>query len=269
MTHAWERWERTGQRAVGPDLPRRARDRMGTRFGEAAAEYDRVRPRYPEEVYDWIESRCGKPDTVADVGAGTGIFGEGMRRRGWSVVGVDPDTELLALHPAPAVSGTAESLPLDDESVDLVTVAQAWHWIDATAASAEFSRVLTAEGAVLVVLNQLDVRVEWVLRLARIMHAGDVYRPAWTPDLEGFGPPAAAQFPFTTTVTIDDVVALAATRSYWLRSSARVRRRVEDNIRTFLAAEGRALAEEAGGHSGGEVFTLPYLCLGYLSPRQH
>nr|WP_269770482.1 class I SAM-dependent methyltransferase [Brevibacterium yomogidense] len=218
-------------------------------------------------MYGWIQEVHPEPGRVADVGAGTGIFGEGMTRRGWSVVGVDPDTDLLAFHPEPVLLGTAESLPLDEGSVDLVTVAQAWHWIDPAPASAEFRRVLTVDGAVVVVLNQLDVRLEWVLRLARIMHAGDVYRPAWRPHLEGFGPPTSAQFPFSTTVTVDDVVALASTRSYWLRSSERIRRRVEGNIRTFLAAEGRSLAADVGDHSGGDVFTLPYLCLGYLRPR--
>lgn len=269
MTDAWGS---TGQRAVSPAIVHENRTRMGLRFGEAASTYDRVRPRYPGEVYDWVLRHVGAPGRAADVGAGTGIFGEGLRDRGWSVIGIDPDHDLLALHPEPSRVGTAESLPIEDGTVDLVTVAQAWHWIDPVAASTEFRRVLTANGAVLVVVNQLDVRVEWVLRLARIMHAGDVYRPSWRPHLDGFGPMATAQFPFATTVTIDDVVELAATRSYWLRSDARIRDRVEGNIRSFLAGEGRALAAEAGDFSGDEyggegVFNLPYLCLGYCAPR--
>lgn len=256
-------WGCTGQRAVSPAVVSGVRNQVGTRFGEVASAYDRVRPRYPDEVYDWILSERDSPGRAADVGAGTGIFGAGLRERGWSVIGIDPDRDLLALHPKPSIVGTAESLPLDEGSVDLVTVAQAWHWMDPAAASAELRRVLTADGTIVIVVNQLDVRVEWVLRLARIMHAGDVYRPAWRPELEGFGPTTAAQFPFVTTVTIDDVVELAATRSYWLRSDARIRGRVEKNIRTFLASEGRSLAAVAGDHDGGDVFTLPYLCLGY------
>src|SRR5699024_4827415 len=72
-----EAWGRTGQRAVGPALAAGARDRMGTRFGEAASVYDRVRPRYPQELYDWIQEARPEPGRAADVGAGTGIFGEG------------------------------------------------------------------------------------------------------------------------------------------------------------------------------------------------
>lgn len=241
---------------------------MGTRFGEAAAVYDRVRPRYPDAVYDWLHAAFTAPGRCADVGAGTGIFGAGLRDRGWSVIGVDPDAELRALHPDPVCAGRAEALPLDDASVDLVTVAQAWHWIDPTAAAAEFRRVLAGAGAAAIVLNQLDVRVEWVLRLARIMHAGDVYRPSWRPELEGFGTPSVGAFAFSTRVTVEDVIALAATRSYWLRSGPRVRGRVESNIRAFLADEGRGLAAEAGGlvaeDGMPDRFDLPYLCLAHL-----
>ncbi len=253
-------------------MARASRETVGTRFGEAAAVYDRVRPRYPEAVYDWLQGAVLAPGRCADVGAGTGIFGAGLRERGWSVTGIDPDAELLALHPVPARIGTAEALPLEDASVDLVAVAQAWHWIDPAAAAAEFDRVLACGGAVAIILNQLDVRVEWVLRLARIMHAGDVYRPAWRPVLEGFADPFAGEFAFTTRVTVDDVVALAATRSYWLRSGPGVRARVEANIRSFLADEGRGLAAEAGDLIAAvgelDVFELPYLCLAYLSPRR-
>lgn len=264
-------WGSTGQRAVRPAVVHSTREAVGTRFGESAAVYDRVRPRYPDAVYDWLAEETTAPGRCADVGAGTGIFGAGLRARGWSVVGIDPDPELLALHPEPAHTGTAESLPLDDGSVDLVAVAQAWHWMDPVAAASEFQRVLTTTGAVAIVLNQLDVRVDWVLRLARIMHAGDVYRPAWSPELVGFTDPLAAEFAFTTRVSTEDVVELAATRSYWLRSGPTVRARVEANIRSFLAGEGRGLAAESGGlvTAAGEpdTFELPYLCLAYVAHR--
>ena len=266
VTPADDRWEHTGQRAVAPRVSGGATSGMGTRFGEAAQAYDRVRPRYPAGIYDWVEERVASPASVVDVGAGTGIFGAGLTDRGWTVTGVDPDPDLLRLHPEPGLTGTAEDLPLADGSQDLVTVAQAWHWIDPAGASAEFLRVLRPGGAVAIVLNQLDVRVDWVLRLARIMHAGDVYRPAWRPELPGFGPAETTTVPFATEVTIDDVVDLARTRSYWLRSDERIRARVERNIREFLGEEGRLPAAAAGDHrEQSGTFRLPYLCLGYLS----
>jgi SAM-dependent methyltransferase len=269
-------WAGTGQRARSPRLDAQARSR-GTVFGGAAELYHRVRPRYPEAVYEWIgeilaEAGLTGPGRAVDVGAGTGLFGAGLRARGWEVLGVDPDPDLLTLHPDPAVLGTAEDLPVASGSASLVTVAQAWHWMDPEAASAEFRRVLSAPGAAVVVLNQLDVRTDWVLRLSRIMHAGDVYRPEWRPEFTGMGPVRAGEFRFTTPVTVDEVVALAATRTYWLRSDERIRARVEANLREFLAGEGLELAAASGavdvrGQTEGEpvVYELPYVCLAYAA----
>jgi ubiquinone/menaquinone biosynthesis C-methylase UbiE len=45
-----------------------------------------------------------------------------------------------------AVVGTAEHLPFQEASFDVVTVAQAWHWLDQDAAAAECARVLRPGG---------------------------------------------------------------------------------------------------------------------------
>ena len=57
------------------------------------------------------------------------------RRTGHDVVAVEPLPEMLAhvrrVSPsARALEGSAENIPLDDESVDAVTAAQAFHWFD-------------------------------------------------------------------------------------------------------------------------------------------
>lgn len=249
---------------VSPSLSAGKRADYGVRFGAAAEEYDRIRPGYPDATVDWCTAGL-EPGECIDVGTGTGRFAAALLARGWSVLGVDPDPDLLALHPAPTALGRAESLPLEPASADLITVAQAWHWVDEAEAAAEFSRVLRQGGRAAVIVNQLDVRVDWVMRLARIMHAGDVYRPAWRPRLAGFGEVEGHVEEFSTPVGVDDVVALAATRTYWLRSPERVRARVEGNIREFLAGEGRELAGSAVGDDGR--FALPYLCLSYRAQR--
>ncbi|RMF20054.1 MAG: class I SAM-dependent methyltransferase, partial [Gammaproteobacteria bacterium] len=48
------------------------------------------------------------------------------------------------------VQARAEALPLPDSCVDLVTVAQAWHWFDGPAVEKEFMRVLRPGGAVVI-----------------------------------------------------------------------------------------------------------------------
>jgi SAM-dependent methyltransferase len=72
-----------------------------------------------------------------------------------------PDVEL--------VGGTAEAIDLGDESVDAVTVAQAFHWFDGPAAFAEFHRVLRPGGRVALLWNARDRTVPWVNEVWSIM----------------------------------------------------------------------------------------------------
>ena len=78
---------------------------------------------------------------------------KGDIQRGLDVVAVDPIAEMLellrgALPATPALLGTAEQIPLRDNSVDAVLVAQAWHWFDPKRAIAEVARLQAAEGYV-------------------------------------------------------------------------------------------------------------------------
>ena len=102
-------------------------------FGAEAAAYERGRPSYPPEAIDWLLPRDARD--VLDLGAGTGKLTTRLVERGLSVVAVDPIPEMLevlstSLPDTPALLGTAEEIPLPDNSVDAVLVAQAWHWFD-------------------------------------------------------------------------------------------------------------------------------------------
>ncbi|WP_061942797.1 class I SAM-dependent methyltransferase [Brevibacterium ravenspurgense] len=257
---------------ASPKIRRDAKGR-GTLFGASADEYERIRPGYPDAAVRAVAERAlaaaaeggGEVPAdpaglrVLDVGSGTGKYGRALAELGFDVHAVDPDSALLEINPLPSTTDRAEELPFSDASFDLVVSAQAWHWFDAEAASAEFARVLKPGGVAAIVLNQLDVRVDWVLRLSRIMHAGDVYRPQWRPELgAGFGTVEARIDEFSVPMTIDDTVALTATRTYWLRSNDTVRARVEGNLRGYLTEE----------HPVSEPFDLPYMCLTYMAQKQ-
>src|SRR5688572_19396359 len=96
--------------------------------------------------------------TVLDLGCGTGRYSEGLATRlNAAVVGVDPSRKMLAeavrhlTNPRVAyVCGTAEALPLRDNSVDVVFISMVFHhFTDAHAVARECRRVLRDRGRVL------------------------------------------------------------------------------------------------------------------------
>ncbi len=225
-----------------------------------AARYGDVRPGYPPEVLGLLDDgRSPGPLDVLDVGAGTGKLTAALADAGHRVTAVEPGAGMLAAlaRTCPGVArvrATAEATGLADDSFDAITCAQTWHWIDVPAASAEFARVLRPGGTVVLTWNTLDVRVPWVHRLTRIMHAGDVQKPGFVPDVAA--PLRMTRDPLRLTweqeLTPEGIVMLARTRSYWLRSSETVREKVEANLRWYL--------HDHLGFASGETVRLPYRC---------
>jgi ubiquinone/menaquinone biosynthesis C-methylase UbiE len=126
--------------------------RSTERFSDCVQDYTQYRPSYPEALIEFIESACGlhPGSIVADIGAGTGIFTKLLLERGYHVFAIEPNAEMLAaaeqrLESYPsltALPGTAEHTGLPDASVDCITIAQAFHWVDQSLAKQEFSRIL-------------------------------------------------------------------------------------------------------------------------------
>ena len=93
-----------------------------------------------------------------DVAAGTGKLTRALVPTGARVVAVEPLAEMRrmlreAVPQVEALEGTAEELPLEDASVDAITVAAAFHWFDAARALDEFARVLRPGGGLGLVWN--------------------------------------------------------------------------------------------------------------------
>jgi SAM-dependent methyltransferase len=129
-------------------------DAAQTGFSRAAAEYERGRPGYPPAA---LEPLHLSPELVVlDLAAGTGKLTRALAASGATVIAVEPVAEMRAALPGSveALDGTAESIPLGDASIDLVTVAQAFHWFDGDAALAEIHRVLRPGGRLALVWNR-------------------------------------------------------------------------------------------------------------------
>ncbi len=138
-------------------------------FERGADDYVAARPGYPAGVVDLLAADLGLGPgaDVLDLAAGTGKLTVDLVARGARVVAVEPvvamrERLLRDVAGIEVRDGTAEALPLEDASVDLVTVAQAFHWFDAPAALAEIRRVLRPGGGLALIWNVRDETVGWV-----------------------------------------------------------------------------------------------------------
>jgi SAM-dependent methyltransferase len=126
-------------------------------FAEVADAYERGRPDYAPAVVGAIAAELGIPAAgpVLDLAAGTGKLTRALLGVGFEVVAVEPQLQLRELLEASVGhervrEGLAEAIPLPEESVAAVTVADAFHWFDHALALAEIRRVLRPGGGLAV-----------------------------------------------------------------------------------------------------------------------
>ena len=168
-------------------------------FGPAAGDYERARPTYPPEAIALLRTHLGvgPGGRVLDLAAGTGKLTRLLVAAGAAVTAVEPvpgmREQLVAAVPGVAVlDGTAEAIPFDDGSFDVVTVAQAFHWFRFDEALVEIRRVLRPGGGLAIVFNERDGREPWVGQWNEVIdwHARTIARyqaTDWTAVLAGGG----------------------------------------------------------------------------------
>lgn len=156
------------------DDPRLLADTAG--FDLAPGDYEAGRPGYPPQAVAVLaeELGVGPGRRVCDLAAGTGKLTRLLVDTGAEVVAVEPvagmrRTLAETVAGVTALDGTAEAIPLADDSVEVVTVAQAFHWFDPAAAMAEIRRVLVPGGGLAVLFNERDERLAWVAALSEIL----------------------------------------------------------------------------------------------------
>lgn len=126
-------------------------------------EYDRYRPEAPPLVVELLTNYLGeRPALVADIGCGTGLSTFLWQNAADSIVGVEPNPDMLGKaadklqlrQQNSGTSGTSLSfvqgysnqLPFASGSVDIVTCSQSFHWMDPATTLQEIGRCLRPGG---------------------------------------------------------------------------------------------------------------------------
>lgn len=128
----------------------------GGNFDQEAVRYDRVRPRYPEALFERLVACCGlsKGIKALEIGPGTGQATEALARRGLRIRAVElgqnlaevARAKLAAFPDVEILTGDFESMELPAGAYDLVYAATAIHWIAPDHRYARPHRLLKAGG---------------------------------------------------------------------------------------------------------------------------
>lgn len=135
------------------------------RFTDKAEKYEKYRPSYPKEALNIILKECNflfnNDIIIADIGSGTGKFTELLLNNNYTVYAIEPNDNMRAIAETKfignpnykSINNTAENTGLNDNSVDLITVAQALHYFDIDKVKVEFKRILKPNGKVVLLWN--------------------------------------------------------------------------------------------------------------------
>jgi SAM-dependent methyltransferase len=240
------------------------RHRHASSFGAAADAYAAHRPDYAHDAIRWALEPAPGP-RVLDLGAGTGKLTATLAAMDVDVTAVEPDPAMLAelqksLPQVTTLSGSAESIPLPDASVDAVLAGNAMHWFDMAVAGPEIARVLAPGGVLAGLWNTVDDGVDWVAGLARVSgpaaigprdtpaawrtETADLHLPATDDAPARFGSATQAVFPHGQLRTADSLVATLGTRAGMLVMPDEEREATLAQIRRYLATRPETSAGE-------------------------
>lgn len=135
------------------------------RFSNKAQKYELYRPTYPEDsvlkILDLCKSVPANKIKIADIGSGTGKFTKLLLDKGFIVYAIEPNEQMRTIAENKfenyenffSINTTAENTTLEDNSVSIITAAQAFHYFELDKVKKEFIRILNEEGKVVLLWN--------------------------------------------------------------------------------------------------------------------
>jgi SAM-dependent methyltransferase len=154
-------------------------------FSTQAADYATFRPRYPQELFDYLGNIAPSRQLAWDCGTGNGQAAVGLAAVFNRVIATDASEKQIAnaeAHPMIEYRVVpAESSGIESETIDLIMVAQALHWFELDRFYTEVCRVLKPNGVLAASaynLLQVEKRVDDVVN----RFYNEVVGPFWPPE---------------------------------------------------------------------------------------
>jgi trans-aconitate methyltransferase len=130
-------------------------------FDTVAVRYARVRPGYPDELYEDLHELAGlrRESRIVEFGCGTGQATVELARRGYRITAVELGAHLAAiaraqLDPYPharVVTADVDTWEHTGEPFELVLAATSFHWLDRATRLERSARLLVPDGQLAVV----------------------------------------------------------------------------------------------------------------------
>ena len=124
-------------------------------FSLQASDYAKYRPHYPPALFDFLATLTPRRDLAWDCGTGNGQAAVALAKYFRRIIATDPSEKQLSNAVANSRveyrKGSAEKTSIESRTVDLVTVAQAFHWFQFDAFFAEVRRVCRPQGSAIAI----------------------------------------------------------------------------------------------------------------------
>lgn len=133
-------------------------------FDNNILEYDRLRPKYVEEMYEKIihYSNLNKDNKILEIGCGTGQATERFLKAGAELLAIEPGEKMASFVSEKfcnydnfkIINSLFEKADIQNENYDLVFSATAFHWVDEKVGYKKIYDVLKPNGTIALFWNK-------------------------------------------------------------------------------------------------------------------
>ena len=168
-------------------------------FSIQSADYAKFRPRYPQELFEYLGSIAASRKLAWDCGTGNGQAAVGLASVFDRVIATDASEKQIANSQSHKIVeyriAPAENSGIGSETIDLIMVAQALHWFDPGRFYAEARRVLKPNGVLAASAYNL-LTIEPAIDEVVNRYYYEVVGPFWPPERRLVEQFANLPFPF-------------------------------------------------------------------------